>query len=130
MDAGVTPPVPTVGGCGCPSSCSISLITFASWAFKNSAPSSASAADAATSFSIKQVIIILPFKTMGSPSFGKLPRKKYPPARLLALAAVKYDASECMLSTMLESRNLIFAFGFVACKPAAVLLASLFSQWN
>ena len=82
------------GGCGCPNSCNISRITFASWAFKNSAPSSASAADAATNFSIEHVIIMFPLRKIGSPSFGKLPRKKYPPALLLAFVALNYDASK------------------------------------
>ena len=103
-----------VGGCGCPNSFNISLMTFASWALRNRAPSSASAADAATSFSIEHVVKIFPFNLIGSPSFGKLHKKKYPPALLRALAAVKYDASECMFKIMSEARYLTFALGLVA----------------
>ena len=44
-----------VGGCGCPSSARTSRKTFASCAFRKSAPSSASAADAATSLSMVHV---------------------------------------------------------------------------
>ena len=89
-------------------------MTFASCAFKNNAPNSASAADAATSFKMEHVVRIFPFNLIGSLSLGKLPRKKYPPALLRALAAVKYDASECMFRIMSEAQNCIFAFGFVA----------------
>ena len=39
-----------VGGWGCPSSSRVSLIIFASFAFRNNAPSYASAALAATNF--------------------------------------------------------------------------------
>ena len=43
-----------VDGCGWPSSSSVSLIIFASFVFKNIAPNSASAADAATNLRIMQ----------------------------------------------------------------------------
>ena len=53
-----------VGGCGWPNSSSISLSILASWALRKSAPNSASAADAATSLKIAQVMWILPFNWM------------------------------------------------------------------
>ena len=73
-----------VGGCGWPSSSSVSLVIFASFAFKNIAPNSASAADAATNLRIMQSVRIGPFRRMGQSSSGSQPRKKWPDARLLA----------------------------------------------
>ena len=72
-----------VGGCGWPSSSSLSLMIFASFAFKNIAPNSASAADAATNLRIVQSVRIGPFSRMGCSSSGFHPRKKWPAARLL-----------------------------------------------
>ena len=63
-------------GCGWPSSLSIRQKTLASCAFRNSAPSSASAADAATSLRMVHCTWMAPLSLMGSPSRGKLPRKK------------------------------------------------------
>ena len=83
-----------VAGCGCPSSMRMRQITLASCAFKNNAPNLSSAADAATSLRIAHVIKILPFSLIGSPSSGKLPRKKNLPAWLRARDAVRYEASE------------------------------------
>ena len=54
-----------VGGYGCPSSRNVSLMILASFAFKNSAPSYASAANAATNLSIWNSENITPFKWMG-----------------------------------------------------------------
>ena len=51
-----------VGGCGCPSSSKVRHITLASFAFKNKAPSSASAADAATNLRIVQRTWIVPLR--------------------------------------------------------------------
>jgi hypothetical protein len=65
-----------VGGCGWPSLARISRKTFASCAFKKSAPSSASAAEAAMSLRMVHVTWIAPLSLIGSPSGGKLPRKK------------------------------------------------------
>jgi hypothetical protein len=48
----------------------------ASCAFRKRAPNSASAADAATSFRMVHVMWIVPFSLIGSPSCGRLPRKK------------------------------------------------------
>ena len=72
-----------VSGCGWPSSSSVSLIIFASFAFKNIAPNSASATDAATNLRIVQTVRIGPFRQMGRLSSGCQPRKKWPAARLL-----------------------------------------------
>ena len=71
-----------VGGCGWPSSLSGSMIIFASFAFKNIAPNSASAADAATNLRIVQSVRIGPFRRMGHLSSSCQPRKKWPAARL------------------------------------------------
>ena len=73
-----------VGGCGWPSSSSASLMIFASFAFKNIAPNSASAADAATNLRIVQSVRIGPFRRMGQSSSDSQPRKKWPAAQLLA----------------------------------------------
>ena len=73
---------------------------FASFALTNSAPSSASAADAAADFKIAYVTGTLPLSLIGFPFVGMLPRKKYPPARDLPHVAVRYDASECTFRTM------------------------------
>ena len=64
-------------------------ITLASCTLRNSAPSSASAANAAISLRMVQVIWIAPLIMIGSASRGMLPRKKYPPAQLRALGALR-----------------------------------------
>eukprot|EP00957_Ditylum_brightwellii_P007120 540369-Ditylum_brightwellii.AAC.1 len=58
------------------------------------APSSASAADAATRRRIVQSNWTAPFKKMGLPSTSLLPRKKCPPAVLHACGSFIYEASE------------------------------------
>ncbi len=65
-----------VGGCGWQSSSSVRQKTLASCAFRNSAPSLASAVDAAMSLRMVHCTWIAPLSLMGSPSRGKLPRKK------------------------------------------------------
>ena len=100
-----------VGGCECPSSCNVNRSIFASRALRKSAPSSASAADAATSFRMAHVMCMLPLRRMGLFASGRLPRKKYPPARLRALPADRYEASECTLSIISDARNLMTALG-------------------
>ena len=84
-----------------------------SWVLMKSAPNSTSAADTATSFSMVHVMAILPLSLIFSPLRGMLPRKKYPPALLLPRGAVRYDASECMLSTISDALNWMIAFGLV-----------------
>jgi hypothetical protein len=78
-----------VGGCRCLSSSRTSRFTFASFVLSKSAPSSASTAYAAMSLRIVQVIWIVPLMNIGSVSRGMLPRKKYPPARLCAMGALR-----------------------------------------
>ena len=73
----------------------------ASFAFRNSSPSSASAADAATNFSIWQSMNIAPLKCMGCFYCGFHPRKKCPSAWLLASLAGNYDAPEYTFTIML-----------------------------
>ena len=92
-----------VGGCGSPSSSNINLITFAFFVFRNKAPSSASAAHAATCFNMVHMISMLPFNLMSFSFTGKLLKKKYPPALLLALDANRYNASECIFKIMSEA---------------------------
>ena len=89
-----------VGGCGWPSSLSVSLIIFASFAFKNIATNSVSVSDAATNLRIVQNVRIGPFGWMGRLTSGCQPRKKWPAARLLAFFAERYDASECTFKIM------------------------------
>ena len=69
-----------LGSCGWPSSSSVSLMIFAYFSFKNIAPNSASAADAATKFRIVQSVWIGPFRRMGRLLSGSQPRKKCPAA--------------------------------------------------
>ena len=83
-----------VGGCGWPSSLSVSLNIFASFAFKNIAANSASAADAAKNLRILQSVRIGPFRRMDRLSSGCQLSKKWPAARLLAFFAERYDAPE------------------------------------
>ena len=64
-----------VGGCGCPRSMSINLMIFASFAFQNKAPTSASEADDATNFRTAHSEWMGPFKNIGFLSCGMDPRK-------------------------------------------------------
>ena len=84
-----------VGGYGWPISSSVSLMIFASFAFKKIVPNSASAADAATNLRIVQSVRIGPFRKMGRLLSGSQTRKKWPAARLLASFAERYNALEC-----------------------------------
>ena len=83
-----------VGGCEWPISAKVSRIMRTSCALRKRAPSSASAADAATNFKIAHVTATLPLSLIGFPFVSMLPRKKYLPARGLPRVAVRYDASE------------------------------------
>ena len=64
------------------------------------------------------VTAMLPLSLIFSPLRGMLPRKKYPLALLLPRDEVRYDASEWMLSTILDALNWRIAFGLVCiyCK--------------
>ena len=85
----------------------------ASWVLMKSAPNYASAADAATSFSMVHVMAMLPLSLIFSLLRGMLPGKKYPPDLLLPWDAVRYDASDCMLSTISYALNWMISFGLV-----------------
>ena len=78
-----------VGGCGCPISSRVSRMILASMALRKRVTSSASAADAATHFKTVDCVKMAPFNLMGHPSLGRDPRKKWPPALLQALGAVR-----------------------------------------
>ena len=64
------------------------------------------------------VMAMLPLSLIFSPLRGTLPRKKYPLALLLPWDAVRYDASEWMLSTISDALNWMIALGLVCiyCK--------------
>ncbi len=65
-----------VGGYGCPSSFSARHMILASSALRKRAPSSASAADAATQLRIVAFVRTAPLRPMGHPSFGSNHKKK------------------------------------------------------
>ena len=90
----------------------------ASWVLMKSVPNSASSTDAATSFSMLHVMAMLPLSLIFSPLCGTLPRHKYPPAMLMPRDAVRYEASEWMLSSILDALNWMIEFGLVCiyCK--------------
>ena len=70
---------------------------------QKNAPSSASAADAATNLRMVHSVKKAPLRRMGSPSRGVQPRKKCPAARLLPCGSERYEASEWMLSIISEA---------------------------
>ena len=76
-----------VGGYGCPSSRKVSLMILDYFAFRDSAPSSASAVNSATNLSIWHKSNIAPLRCMGCLSCGFHPRKKFTAALLLASIA-------------------------------------------
>ena len=65
---------------------------FAYFAFKNSEPNSASAADAATNLRIAQQVNIVPLRWIGYLSCGVRPRKKLPAAPLCSYIADNYNS--------------------------------------
>ena len=75
----------------------------ASFMLRNNAPNSASAALAATKGRIVQRLWKAPLSRIGSSSFGREPRKKYPEARLRPFVTDKYEASEWTFSIMSEA---------------------------
>ena len=92
-----------VCGCGFPSSCKVSLVILASFAFRNSDPSSASADYAATNLIIRQSVNISPLRCMGCLPCVLRPRKKCLAAHLLGYLSGKYDASTWTFRIMLEA---------------------------
>merc|ERR1712086_64647 len=89
-----------VGGWRWPSSLKANHNTLPSLIFKNKAPSSASAAEQTTICSMPHETNMFPFIWMFSPFLGTPPKKKYPASLLRARDSERYDASECMFSTM------------------------------
>ena len=75
-----------VGGCGYPNSSNVNHRIFASFTFKKSAPSSASAADDITFFMICVMVRTAPL--LGG-SAESADMKKCPPARLRALVSYR-----------------------------------------
>ena len=92
-----------VGGCGCPISCKVIIIILDSFAFRNSAPISASASDAAINLSIWHKVNIAPLICMGCLSCGFHRRNKCPAALLIASLADKYEKYEWKFSIMLDA---------------------------
>ena len=78
-----------VGGCGWPISSNVIWMILASKALRKRAPNLASAVDAATHLRMEDWVIMAPLRRMGHPSSGTEPRKKWLPALLLALGAVR-----------------------------------------
>ena len=95
-----------VAGWGWPSSVRISHTIFACFAFKNNAPSSASAADDTTCFIITHNECIGPFKNIGFLLMGMEPNKEFPTALLRALGAlgaIRYDTLKCICRIMSDA---------------------------
>ena len=82
-----------MSGCSCPSSCIVNLMLLTSFSFRNRAPCSSSASNAATNLSIWQSVNIAPLRWVGCLSCGFHPRNKFPAAPILASLADKYDPS-------------------------------------
>merc|ERR1712153_259338 len=89
-----------VGGWWWPSPLKADRNTLPSLMFKNNAPSSASAAEQTTIHSMPHETNLFPFIWMFSPFLGTSPKKKYPASLLRAHGSERYNASECMFSTM------------------------------
>ena len=81
----------------------MSRIILASLALRKRAPSSASAADAATNRRMVHKMAMAPLSLMGLPSRGMLPKKKYPDALLFESFELRYDASEWTFKIMSEA---------------------------
>eukprot|EP00957_Ditylum_brightwellii_P175821 13387798-Ditylum_brightwellii.AAC.1 len=87
-----------VGGCGCPISSRAVRSSSPFHAFVHNAPILASAANAMTLWSSSHTLWTAPLsRVVVVPgllvSWDRLLRKKWPPARLCARGALKYDAS-------------------------------------
>ena len=85
------------------SSRNVGLMIFDSFAFKNSAPNSAFAADATTNFSIWHRVNITPLRWMGCVSCVVHPRKKCPSYWLRASLDDKYESSEWTCRIMADA---------------------------
>ena len=74
-----------MGNCAFTNSSKVSCIIFDSIVLRKRAPSSASAADAATNYRMVQLVRMAMLRRMGQSSLEGEPRKKFPPAWLHAL---------------------------------------------
>ena len=92
-----------VGGCGCPSSRNVSLMILDYFLFKNNALNYTSAANSEKFLSIWHSVHIYSFRWMGYLSCGFHPMKKCLDSRICAYLSDKYDASDWMLSIMLDA---------------------------
>ncbi len=95
-----------VRGCRWPILVSICQRYTASFAFKNSAPSSASAAEDITAFMIVAFVMIAPL--LGG-SWSLFDRKKCPPARLQVFFSLQYPALLCMHRIILLAEYVMIA---------------------
>ena len=77
----------------------------------NNAPSSASAADAATNFKMVHRVKMAPSSQIASPSFGIHPRKKWSHAMILPFLTERYEASEWMLRIISDAQKCMVASG-------------------
>ena len=100
-----------VRGCGWPILVSICLRYTASFAFKNNAPSSASAAKDITAFMIVAFVMIAPL--LGG-SWSLFDRKKCPPALLQAFFSLQYPALLCMHKIIFLAEYMMIASSCVA----------------
>ena len=81
----------------------VSLIIFVSFSFKNNVPNSASAANAATHFSIWHMVKIAPLRWMGCLSCGVHQMKKCLADRLSESIADNYGEYEWTFRIMLDT---------------------------
>ncbi len=87
------------------------MYIYSSFAFRNNAPSSASAADNITAFMVVAFVIIAPLFGGNRSLFD---RKKFPPAWLLELFLLQYPMSLCMHRNILLATYVIIASSCVA----------------
>jgi hypothetical protein len=88
--------------------------TIPSFQLRKRAPNLALAADSTTNRRMVQKVKNAPFNLIGLPSSADHPMKKWPHARLRALALDKYKALECMFIIMPDAQNQMVALGFIA----------------
>lgn len=89
-------------------------MTRPSLALTKRAPSSASAADAATNFKMVLTTWMAPLRRIGMLSLGTQPRKKWPPIRLRDWGALRYEASLWIFRIISDDRKRMVASGWVA----------------
>jgi hypothetical protein len=111
-----------VRGCGWPILVSICQRYTASFAFKNNAPNSASAAKDYTAFMIVAFVMI-PLLLGGS--WSLFDRKKCPPALLLAFFSLQNPALLCMHKIILLAEYVIIASSCVAQQSSNCFIVSI-----